>query len=77
VTWLDQLLSSLPSQKNKKEVIKMPDDERRDTVVSQHPMAKARETITKQLETLDTRLKALRAERNAVARALRGLGKFY
>jgi len=64
-------------KRTKKEVIKMAEDERRDTVVSQHPMAKARETVTKQLETLDMRLKALRAERNAVARALRGLEKFY
>jgi len=59
---------------NKKEVIKMPEDEKRG---DSGRMVMAKTAIGQKLALLDEQLKKLRAERNAVARALRGLGKFY
>lgn len=63
-------------KRTKKEVIKMAED-RDPGQPEQTQMGAAKRTLTERLEMLEERLKKLRAERNAVARALRGLGKFY
>jgi len=63
-------------QSNLKEVIKMNGDDPRNKP-EQTRMSVARETLTEQLAILEEQLKELRAKRNVVARALKGLGRFY
>jgi len=57
------------------EVIKMPEKQSKEP--KQHPFAETMKALGERITSLDTQIKTLKAERNALARALKGLERFY